>query len=373
MKKEHFDILRLIRSDNIGPRTFHKLREYFQTTEEIFQYIERKKTDHKKSIKLAAKEEIEKELDLVDQFGAKFIFYDQPQYPERLKHIDDHPPVIIAKGNINLLNENKLIAIVGARNASFNSIKFCRKIVKETLINNFITVSGMARGIDTEVHANSLGKTIAVLSGGIDVIYPPENENLYKSIAESGCLIAENKIGMQPTNYHFPQRNRIIAGLAMATIVVEATIKSGSLITAKFASQYGKEVFAVPGFPLDQKFSGNNYLIKNGAHLLDEPSEIFSELNIFQKSNNLEILEEKIKIEEPQTQEELSKISDHILDKLTSSPVDIDEIALQLNTPISIIQASVLELELEGKVKRIANNFIINSNLDEYSEKFIYV
>ena len=180
---------------------------------------------------------------------------------------------------------------------------------------------------------------------------------------------------MRPSTYHFPQRNRIVAGLAKATIIVEATIKSGSLITAKFAADYNREVFAVPGFPMDINFSGNNYLIKNGAHLLDNPQEIFDVIKFSQikpvKKKFTEVkIDQEIDYEAKETKKEVFSISDKILEKLDSSPVDVDDLLNALNIPPSLMQATILKLELSGEIKRVGNNSIAKSSFNEFVANF---
>lgn len=374
MQEDQFNIIRLLRSENIGVRTFYSLKNHFSSISEIIKFLANKQSAlTNKKISLANPKSIEDEVRRTEKIGGHYIFTSDDHYPENLKFIDDPPPFIVALGNIDLLRGKNHIAVVGARNASFNSLKYARKITQAIIEQNFTTVSGMARGIDSEVHNHSLKNTIAVLPGGIDCIYPPENNSLYKQIIKTGCLIAENPIGTQPSAYHFPQRNRIIAGIAAATAIVEATVKSGSLITAKFAANYNRDVFAVPGFPLDQKFSGNNYLIKNGAYLLDNPSDIFENLQ-FRQVNKLASNNKKFTIPEnidsklTESKEEIRTLSDQILGKTGTSPVDIDEMSRVLNTPIPIIRATILELELLGKIKRVGNNSVVNSDLYQVSD-----
>lgn len=378
MQEENFNILRLLRSENIGIKTFYNLKNHFDSAADIIEFLRDKNSlISNKKIKLADKDIISQEIEKTEKLGAKFIFAEDKLYPENLKHIADPPPFIIAMGNLSLLNSYNHLAVIGARNASFNSLKYTRKITHEINSHNFVTISGMARGIDTEAHISSLPNTIAVLPGGINNIYPPENKNLYQQIKSDGCLIAENKLDTPPSTYLFPQRNRIIAAIALATIIVEASIKSGSLITARFAINFNRDVYAVPGFPLDQKFSGNNYLIKNGAFLLDDPQEIFKNLQFQAKTSYERIkqpiaIKEKIQLTTKKEQQAISNLGNIILEKVNSSPVDIDEIARWVDAPIAIVQATIIELELIGKIARIGDNSIVNSSLKEFAAEFIY-
>ncbi|MEQ9115622.1 MAG: DNA-processing protein DprA [Rickettsiales bacterium] len=375
MNQDQINIIRLIRSENIGAKTFYNLINHFGSSQQAVDQLQKNKSFiASKKLKLATIDTVEEEISKTHKMGGRFIFLDEEAYPENLKYIDDPPPFIIALGNLDLLNPN-IIAVVGARNASFNSTKYTEIIVNEITKNDFVTVSGMARGIDTAVHKSCLQKTIAVLAGGIDFVYPPENKELYEQIKNEGCIIAENKIAMRPSTYHFPQRNRLVAGLAKATIIVEATIKSGSLITARFAANYNREVFAVPGFPMDMNFSGNNYLIKNGAHLLDNPKDIFSEIQFNQvkaKPKNFSKIKvtEKIEFESQEIKKDVGTLVEKIMEKISSSPVDIDDIGRELQITPAILQGAILKLELSGELKRVGNNSVARISFNEYAENF---
>ncbi len=378
MDKEKLNIIRLIRSENLGIKTFENLVENFNTATKALEYLENRKSSLSK-VKLASKESVEEELELLNQYGGKIIFTSDNNYPSNLLNIPDCPPFISVLGNVDLLVDKNKISIVGARNASFASIKFTEKVTKAICEKEFCTVSGMARGIDSVVHNSSLTQTIAILPAGIDQVYPLENQKLYERIQEFGCLIAENKFGLKPANFHFPLRNRIIAGMSLATIVIEASMKSGTLITARFAAEYGRDVHAVPGFPLDQNFAGNNFLIKNGAYLLDDINEVFNNLtvNLLHQERNLQHKKHsakvaKIDLDLPDIKKDVKNLSDKILEKISLSPVDVDEISRYFGAPISIIQATILELELSGKIRRVGNNSIISTDLKEYVDEFSY-
>lgn len=261
---ETIDILRLIRSENVGPKTFFNLVKFFGSASCALENVQdfSVKGGRSKPIKLYSKDSALKELRELEKNNSYLITYKDQNYSELLLQIPDFPPVLSYKGNISLLNHEKIIAIVGARNSSVNGKAFAAKLSKDLVKAGYITVSGLARGIDSSVHSSSLDHTIAVIAGGTDHIYPPENKTLYEEIAKNGLILAELPIGSKPLSQHFPQRNRIISGLALATIVIEAGIKSGSLITANFALEQNRDVFAVPGFPLDPICIGSNQLIK---------------------------------------------------------------------------------------------------------------
>jgi DNA processing protein len=262
--------------------------------------------------------------------------------------------VLFYKGNLNLL-QSPQIAIVGTRNSSAAGLSITKKIAADLGASGFVITSGLARGIDTEAHKATLKTgTIAVVAGGLDVVYPPENKKLYDQIAESGLIIGENPIGTEPLARHFPQRNRIIAGLAKGVLVVEAAKKSGSMITADYALREGREVFAVPGSPLDPRASGTNYLIKNGAVLVEDASDIIDNLGKGLSPKLLDLREEEPDFFEfdntPQKPE--SANSNDFINFLSQTPVTPDELALRSGASISIINQTLLELEMDGKIER---------------------
>ncbi len=231
---ETIDILRLIRSENVGSKTFFNLIKFFGSANKALENAQdfSLRGGKSKPIKIYSKDLALKELESLEKHKSYLITYKDQNYSELLLQITDPPPVLSYKGNISLLNHSKIIAIVGARNSSVNCRSFASSLSKDLVKAGYITTSGLARGIDTAVHSSSTDNTIAVIAGGIDHIYPPENKALYNEISENGLLLAELPVGFKPLSQHFPQRNRIISGLALATVVVEAGLKSGSLITA---------------------------------------------------------------------------------------------------------------------------------------------
>lgn len=359
------DILRLIRSENVGPKTFFSLIKCFGdhklALENIGEFSLR--GGRSKPIKIFSKQDAEKELDLLEKHGAKLISYLCPGYSDLLKEIHDFPPILTYKGNIELFNDHNTLALVGARNASMNGRAFASKIAHDLKNQGYVIVSGLARGVDTAAHQVAIDKTIAVIAGGIDHIYPPENAKLYEEIAEKGLIIAELPIGSKPLGQHFPQRNRLISGLSLATIVIEASLKSGSLITAKFALEQNREIFAVPGFPLDPRCQGTNQLIKDGAMLITSAQDIMENLpyyNFLKKSledssshgNNFKILESKY----------LNQITDkmrrQVTTLLSSVPVSIESLITETDLPLQVVHIIVLELELAGNITRYPGNKI---------------
>ena len=362
---ETIDILRLIRSENVGPKTFFSLIKFFGSASRALENAPdfSLRGGKSKPIKLYSKADALKELEALKKNKSYLITYKDPNYSELLSQTSNFPPVLSYKGNISLLNHDKIIAIVGARNSSINGRSFAAKLAKDLVKAGYVTTSGLARGIDTSVHSNSGSNTIAVVAGGIDHIYPPENKTLYAQIAENGLLLAELSVGSKPLSQHFPQRNRIISGLALATVVVEAGLKSGSLITANFALEQNREVFAVPGFPIDPRCIGSNRLIKNGAYLLESVDDIIS--NVVSKDKLRESLEEEMSYFNNlglymgnNNIQITDKDRKAVIELLSASEVTIDAIARQLQLELPILYTIFLELELAGKIVRSAGNKI---------------
>jgi DNA processing protein len=363
--KETIDILRLARSENVGPKTFFQLIKFFGSATKALENISEfsVKGGKSKPITVFSQSEAEKELDALKKIGARLITYKDFNYSQLLLQIHDFPPILSYKGNINLLNAEKIIAIVGARNSSINSRSFAAKIAKELVGAGCVTVSGLARGIDTAVHEASDNNTIAVIAGGIDYIYPPENKDLFERISNNALLLAELPIGSKPLAQHFPQRNRIISGLALATVVIEAGLKSGSLITANYALEQNREVFAAPGFPLDPRCMGTNKLIKDGAYLLESSEDIISNIVTYEKlkksleetensSNNfaLPVGSSNLEIKDSDRKE--------VVKLLSSSPVTFESLSNETKLPLSVIYTICLELELAGRITRHVGNKI---------------
>lgn len=299
-----------------------------------------------------AKEEIKS----TEKIGAKIIPACDPDYPDILRNTPNFPAVITVLGDVSLLSR-EIIAIIGGRNSSMNGRNFANKLALNLSEAGFIIVSGLARGIDTA--ANSViyknHPTIAVTASGIDVVYPRENLDLYKRITENGGLvITELPFATKPKPQYFPQRNRIISGLSLGVVVIEASKKSGSLITADFALNQGREVFAVSGFPLDSRCSGSNYLIKNGAKLVESADDIIESVRFSLPSQQKSLFDTVA----DQKQGKLHQAKSIIVDHINSVPVDIDEIILASGLSTNIALMALLELELENKIERSPGNKI---------------
>lgn len=356
--------LRIIRSNNIGPVTFKKLINIFPSYDEIIKNApEMAKKAGKKNLEFISTDIIEKEIEQTFKYGAEFISHDSKEYPSLLKEIHDSPPVLIVKGDKSLLNKESL-AIVGSRNASLNGIAFTKKIAAEVGVKGYNIVSGLARGIDSAAHQASIATgTIAVIAGGINHIYPEENTDLYNKIADKGLVVTEYGFDFTPQARNFPQRNRIISGLSKATLIVEASYKSGSLITASYANDQGREVMAIPGFPLDPRCQGPNKLIKDGAYLVESSADLIS---------HLETLPSKLNVLNDNHNNFMSKITrysevdtkearDIVLKSLGFTAVSVDDIIKEFDIPVTLMYLAMLELELAGKIARVSKDkFVLN-------------
>ncbi len=362
---EIINILRLIRSENIGPKTFFSLIKLFGDAATAIDNAPdfSLRGGKSKPIKIFSKSDAEKELELLEKDNAKIITYKSPEYSKLLLEIYDPPPILSYKGNIELLNHNKCVAIVGARNASANGRSFAHKIANDLVKEGYITISGLARGIDSSVHQAAISQTIGVIAGGIDHIYPPENKKLFENLAEEGLILAELPIGSTPLGKHFPQRNRIISGLALGVVIVEASLKSGSLITAKFALEQNREIFAVPGFPLDPRCQGTNKLIREGAYLVESVDDIVANLPQYEEFMKKDdgLFKDFVELGTVNTRyvkEPSQKERTAILELLSAVPIDFEYLQKETELPLPIIYTVILELELAGKAIRHAGNKI---------------
>jgi DNA processing protein len=351
-KKDVIDWLQLCRSDNVGPITFFKILEHFGSVETALLNFDEflKLSPNPNKIKLCERSLAEEEFEKAENFGAKILTFSDPQYPQLLREIPDAPPLITVKGDLELLSQEK-IAVVGPRSASFNALLYAKKFTLLLGQSSVVSVSGMARGVDTAVHeASILSGTIAVLAGGINNIYPQENNKLYQQISECGVILSEMPFGFTPKSSSFIQRNRLISGLAVATVVIEAGLKSGSLATARFALEQNREVFAVPGSPFDPRCQGTNRLIKDGANIITEVEDV---LNATTKKNyhvkkTAQI--SQVKKEYNFSNDQVFGAQEEILQNLNSEPTNIDLLISELQIPINLFNTAVMELEIDNKV-----------------------
>lgn len=350
--QETFDQLRLIRSPNIGPVSYRQLIGRFGSARTALEALPDLVRRGEGGLSLLADEaSIARELQFVQKFGGRHIFLGDPEYPSLLSHLDNAPPVMCIKGDLGLLNR-VAISLVGARNASAGACQFARQLAYDLGQMEFPIVSGLARGIDTAAHAGSIDSgTIAVIAGGIDVVYPPENRALQEAISDRGLLIAEQPPGTEPRARHFPYRNRIIAGISAGTVVVEAAPKSGSLITARLAAEAGREVMAIPGSPLDPRSRGCNQLIREGATLVQNADEI-AEL-VRPLDNRMRAAPALFVPVEPATiAEETNDERRAVIDLMGMTYVSVDELVRQSGSSQANVQMVLLEMELAGKLER---------------------
>lgn len=355
------DRLRLIRADGVGPPTFYRLLRQYGTAARALAALPelQRHGGRDRPPRVPTRSEIDAELAAAAGIGARAIAWDDPDYPKLLAEISDPPPVIFLRGDAARLSP-QAIGVVGARNASVGGKRFAAGIAAELAAAGFTIVSGLARGIDGAAHQGALdagGGTVAVLAGGIDQPYPPEHQKLYERIAAEGAVVAEQPVGWVAQARDFPRRNRIIAGLSRGVVVVEAAIRSGSLITARYANEQGREVFAVPGSPLDPRCRGTNDLIRQGATLTESAADVLAALNGPLANPRIpraptEPFESIDKRPLDLDAAEITKSRGLVLEALSPTPVEVDEIIRRCQLSAPVVQAVLLELELAGRLSR---------------------
>jgi DNA processing protein len=346
---EALDWLRLYRSENVGPATFFRLIERFGTPTKALDALPDLAGHGGKRIAPYPKDAAERELAALHRIGAQLLLASDPDFPEALRALEV-TPLLSVLGDPELLTRPS-VAIVGGRDASLNGRKIAHSMAADLGAAGHIVVSGLARGIDTAAHQGGLATgTVAVLAGGVDHIYPPENARLHAAIVGSGCVVSEMPPGFVPTAQHFPRRNRLIAGLAQSVVLIEAKVKSGSLITARFALEQGRELFAVPGSPLDPRSAGCNALIKQGAMLAESAEDIILALDLLP---GLKAAPRTPAAPIPvQDAKSLSDAQKSVLSLLTVTAVTVDEILRQCQLSPSVLSLILLELELAGRLER---------------------
>lgn len=360
------DYIQLINSANIGPVTFYKLLRQYGSAEAALAALPAGRRTFSRSA-------AQKEFELAHRQNIRLLAFDDPEYPENLRAAEDAPPVIYVRGQINCLRQPLSLSIVGARNASLNGRKLASQISCELTSQGIMIVSGMARGIDTAAHKgamfalNRTGSTVAVLGTGIDIAYPAENQKLCEQIAGQGAVISEFPLGTEPSTGNFPRRNRIVSALTDGTLVVEASLHSGSLITARLALEQGRDVFAVPGFPTDERSAGPNKLIKDGAFLVENAEDI---LNVLSADTCRKIprtprpVQTDLFVKPLDKESKTADIPDtaspdretDILSLLTPAGVYVDELIRVSGLDSAAVSLRLLELEMEGRIERQVGN-----------------
>lgn len=354
--------LRLIRSDGIGPVTYHGLVAKYGSAAKALDLLPQiaNQMGRRRPIKVVSVEGVLRELKALDDIGAHLIPITSDLYPKPLAEISDAPPFLTALGNTAHLAK-PAIGIVGARNASTNGKKFASLLSRDLSDAGYTIWSGLARGIDTAAHFGALEQsTVAVMAGGADVIYPRENSKLHHDICETGAIVSEMPPGTDPQARHFPRRNRIISGASAGVIVVEGTPKSGSLITARLALDQGRDVFGVPGSPLDPRAEGPNGLIRDGAVLVRSADDVLEELGHVIELIRRDDSAKPISAQLSDINEEIEpgRIRESILAQLGAASVTVDELRRQCQVSAPVLAAMLLELELEGRIERLPGNRI---------------
>lgn len=355
---EQLACLRLIRSENVGPVAFRELINLYGGAANALAVLPEiaKRSGRSKPIRICPKADAEAELATARACGAEPIFTIEPNYPGPLAALEAPPPMLYVKGRPELLNRPS-IAIVGSRDSSAAGMKLASGFAAAFARAGYTIVSGLARGIDGAAHKASIETgTIAVLAGGVDIFYPPEHRALQEHIGAEGCLVSEQRPGFSPRGQDFPRRNRIISGIARAVVIVEAAARSGTLVTARYAAEQGREVFAVPGHPLDPRAEGTNRLIKQGATLITEAADVLSALE------PLTGLRETpggpdaafyVPPAPPRPAPEIaSRELEAVLGVLGPAPCDMDALVAAAGLPVRVVQIALLELELAGHIER---------------------
>lgn len=341
MERSRLLFLRIMRTGNVGPQTFHHLLQKFNgDAEAILNFLLYKKFN------VPALESIEKEIDKLYAMKGHVLYQDDDFYPKELRKIQDFPPFLFYFGNKDCF-QKECIAIVGARNASFQGKKFIQDVAGKIAKNGYVVVSGLARGIDYAAHLGALNNgTIAILAGGIDQIYPREHQKIYDEIKEKGVILSEMPLYTPHASYLFARRNRLIAGISKTLLVCEASLKSGSMITVDYGLKQGKDIFVVPGHPGDYRSRGGNKLIQEGAYLFQDLDDMF----VFENKNTEAI--DQMTIEHSNSKNVISVLESEILDLLSTTPIMIDDVFENLSqkTSLSHFMVMLSQLEYDGKI-----------------------
>ena len=345
--------LRLIRTPHVGPVSWHQLMQRFGSGEAALAALpDLVLRGGAGKARVAPADLAERELERVAELGARHVFADEADYSPLLREVEGAPPVVILRGDAAMLRR-PCVAIVGARNASAAACRFARQLAADLAGQGVTVVSGLARGVDTAAHVGALGgATAAVIASGIDIAFPPDNAALQEKLAVDQLLIAEQPPGAEPIARHFPSRNRIIAGLAHGTVVIEAAPKSGSLITARRAGDYGREVMAVPGSPLDPRAQGCNLLIREGATLVQSIDDVLEAVGPI----DTRMVREPARpfAAAPVVEEAGEGDRGAVAALLGPTPVAVDELVRQSGRSAAAVQFVLLELELAGRIERHA-------------------
>lgn len=365
---ERLACLRLIRSAQVGPATFRELINHCGGAKEALAALpDLARRAGGRAVRICPQAQAEAELEAAVRAGARPVFTIEPGYPAALAQIDVPPPLIYVKGQTALLNRPS-VAIVGSRHASAAGLKLARTFASELASAGLVIVSGLARGIDAAAHEASLARgTVAVLAGGIDIVYPPEHDTLQARIGEEGCLVTEQPPGFVPRGKDFPRRNRLISGISRGVVVIEAARRSGTLVTARFAGEQGREVFAVPGHPLDPRAEGTNQLLKSGATIATEPQDVLDALAPQFARDAPGLTETDVAFVASQTPavdvtppraEPGETERAQVLAALGAHPVEVDEIVRATALGVREVRILLMELDLAGEIVRHGHQLV---------------
>jgi DNA processing protein len=361
-ERDRRDWLRLARTENVGPVTFGALLLRYGSPGAALDALPHLAArGGKREFILPPENEIAREIEALERLGGRFVFSCEPEFPSGLAALDPPPPVIAVLGHLHLLRKD-MVAIVGARNASALGRRLAFTLARELGDAGLAVVSGLARGIDSAAHEAALGTgTIAVVAGGVDIVYPPENQALYDAIRERGLIIGEMRLSEAPQARHFPRRNRLISGLSRGIVVVEAAERSGSLITATYALEQGREIFAVPGSPLDPRAKGCNKLLREGATITENAEDVLAVLRPMLGVDFADPARDATPAPPAQAgwEAEADRIRAHVEEALGPAPVAVDDLIRQIGrsgAPAEAVLTVLLELELAGRCARHPGN-----------------
>lgn len=358
--------VRLARTEGLGPVTVRRLVSRYGSAEKALDAVPVLSARGGRVKELAKIDSVHKELEIMHKRGVQFLCPADPDYPDLLSHIADPPLVLSYRGQSSWLRKDTMVGIVGARNASVNAMRLAQKWAGEIGASGGVIVSGLARGIDTAAHQGGLKTgTVAVLAGGLDNVYPTENQKLADQIADQGCIVSEEPLTLAPMASHFPKRNRIISGLSRGVVVIEATLKSGSLITARLAAEQGREVMAVPGFPADPRAAGPNALIRDGAALVQNAQDVLEAVAMFKPRDLFTALEERAPTDALFDEGfDTGDLRARILEALSMMPISLDDLAGCIGCSPQNLSLPLLELELSGLIRYGSQNKIALGNIE---------
>jgi len=357
---ETVEQLRLARTEGVGPVTYRRLMARFGSAEAALAGLPElaRAGGRREPLRIPSARDAEREMEAVGGAGAGMVFLGAPEYPPLLATLEDAPPVLAVMGDSTLLRR-KSVAVVGSRNASANGRRMAEILATDLVKAGLVVVSGLARGIDTAAHLGGMEATVACIAGGIDVAYPQENAALQKRIGLEGAVVAEMPPGTIPQARHFPRRNRVIAGLALGVVVVEAALRSGSLITARLAGEANREVFAVPGSPLDARCRGTNGLIRDGAHLTEGIEDVLGPLRLGAGQASLFALAERPAPFAPAElagADEVARARTLVPDLLGPAPTGVDDLIRRCQLSAAAVMSVLLDLEIAGRIETLPGN-----------------